>query len=143
MLSPQILPGEADLLIGFESAEALRWGHMLRPGGVALVNSGRIVPPVVNIGLFDYPEEPVAQMRALGLRVHDFDATALAVQLGNIRLGNTVMLGASSDWLPFPAEVLRDAVLARFGSRKPKLVDVNREAFEAGRRAVAGETLAA
>ena len=143
VLSPQILPGEADLLIGFESAEALRWGHMLRPGGVALVNSGRIVPPVVNIGLFDYPEEPVAQMRALGLRVHDFDATALAVQLGNIRLGNTVMLGASSDWLPFPAEVLRDAVLARFGSRKPKLVDVNREAFEAGRRAVAGETLAA
>ncbi|NMG17413.1 indolepyruvate oxidoreductase subunit beta [Aromatoleum bremense] len=143
VLSPQILPGEADMLIGFESAEALRWGHMLRPGGVALVNSGRIVPPVVNIGLFDYPEQPVAQMCELGLRVHDFDATALAVQLGNIRLGNTVMLGASSDWLPFPAEVLRDAVLARFGSRKPKLVDVNREAFEAGRRAVAGETLAA
>ncbi|CAI06188.1 Indolepyruvate ferredoxin oxidoreductase, beta subunit [Aromatoleum aromaticum EbN1] len=143
VLSPQILPGEADLLVGFESAEALRWGHMLRSGGVALVNSGRIVPPVVNIGLFAYPEEPVAQMRALGLRVHDFDATALAVQLGNIRLGNTVMLGASSDWLPFPAEVLREAVLARFGSRKPTLVDANREAFEAGRRAVAGETLAA
>ncbi|KON80632.1 indolepyruvate oxidoreductase subunit beta [Azoarcus sp. PA01] len=143
VLSPQILAGDADLLIGFESAEALRWGHMLRPGGVALVNSGRIVPPVVNIGLFDYPDEPVAQMRALGLRVHDFDATALAVQLGNIRLGNTVMLGASSDWLPFPAEVLRDAVLARFGSRKPQLVDANREAFAAGRQAVAGETLAA
>ena len=141
--SPQILAGEADLLVGFEAAEALRWGHMLRTGGVALVNTGRIVPPIVNIGLFDYPEDPVAQMRALGLKVHDFDATSLAVQLGNIRLGNTVMLGASADRLPFPAEVLRDAVLARFGKRKPKLVEVNREAFELGRRAVGGEALAA
>lgn len=141
--SPQILAGEADLLVGFEAAEALRWGHMLRAGGVALVNTGRIVPPIVNIGLFDYPEDPVARMRALGLKVHDFDATSLAVQLGNIRLGNTVMLGASADRLPFPAEVLRDAVLARFGKRKPKLVEVNREAFELGRRAVGGEALAA
>lgn len=143
VLSPQIGPGEADLLIGFEAAEALRWSHMLRPGGVALVNTGRIVPPVVNLGLFDYPDEPVARMRALGLTVHAFDASALAVSLGNIRLGNTVMLGACSDRLPFPAEVLRDAVLARFGTRKPQLVEANREAFEAGRQAVAGEALAA
>ena len=143
VLSPQILPGEADVLIGFEAAEALRWSHMLRPGGVALVNSGRIVPPVVNIGLFDYPVDPIVQMRALGLTIHSFDATALALQLGNIRLGNTVMLGASSDKLPFPAEVLRDAVLARFGIRKPTLVEANRAAFELGRRAVAEGALAA
>ncbi|AYH43122.1 indolepyruvate oxidoreductase subunit beta [Azoarcus sp. DN11] len=143
VLSPQIVPGEADLLIGFESAEALRWSHMLRPGGIALVNAGRIVPPVVNLGLFDYPEDPVARMRALGLAVHAFDATSLALELGNIRLGNTVMLGACADRLPFPAEVLRDAVLARFGARKPQLVEANREAFEAGRRAVAGEAKAA
>lgn len=139
--SPQVLPGQADLLVGFEAAEALRWGHMLRPGGVALVNTGRIVPPVVNIGLFDYPDDPVAQMRALGLALHSFDATSLALELGNIRLGNTVMLGAMSDRLPFPAQVLRDAVLARFASRKPALVELNREAFEMGRRAVAGESV--
>lgn len=143
VLSPQIVAGEADLLIGFESAEALRWSHMLRPGGVALVNAGRIVPPIVNLGLFDYPDDPVAQMRTLGLTVHAFDASALAMELGNIRLGNTVMLGACADRLPFPAEVLRDAVLARFGIRKPHLLDANRAAFEAGRQAVAGEALAA
>ena len=49
VLSPQIMPGDADLLVGFEAAEALRWAHMLKPGGVALVNQGRLVPPVVNI----------------------------------------------------------------------------------------------
>ena len=143
VLSPQIVPGEADLLVGFEAAEALRWVHMLRPGAVVLMNVGRLVPPVVNVGLFDYPEDPVAEIRALGLEVHAFDASALAQELGNIRLGNTVMLGAMADRLPFPAEVLREAVLARFASRKPQLVDVNRQAFELGRRAVAEEALAA
>ena len=137
VLSPQIMPGEADLLVGFEAAEALRWAHMLKPGGIALVNQGRFVPPVVTIGLYDYPEDPIGEMRKLGLAVFDFDASALALQLGNIRLGNTVMLGAMSDRLPFPADVLRNAVLARFGARKPELLELNRQAFELGRAAVA------
>ncbi|MBS0510108.1 MAG: indolepyruvate oxidoreductase subunit beta [Proteobacteria bacterium] len=137
VLSPQIMPGDADLLVGFEAAEALRWAHMLKPGGAALVNLGRLVPPIVNIGLYDYPDDPIAQLRALGIEVHAFDASAMAQELGNIRLGNTVMLGAIADRLPFPADVLLNAVLARFGVRKPQLVEVNREAFERGRRAVA------
>ena len=140
VLSPQIMPGDADLLVGFEAAEALRWAHMLKPGGIALVNQGRLVPPVVNIGLYDYPDDPIAQMRALGLAVFDFDASALAMQLGNIRLGNTVMLGAMSERLPFPANVLRAAVLARFGARKPALLELNRQAFELGRAAVSQST---
>ena len=47
VLSPQISPGCADLLLGFEAAEGLRWQHMLRPDGLALINLGRLVPPVV------------------------------------------------------------------------------------------------
>lgn len=135
--SPQIAPGSADLLVGFEAAEALRWTHMLRPGASVLVNSGRIVPPVVNIGLYAYPDDPVAAIAALGIAVHAFDASAMALALGNIRLGNTVMLGAMADRLPFPADVLRDAVLARFAARKPALLELNREAFARGRAAVA------
>ena len=137
VLSPQIMAGDADLLVGFEAAEALRWAHMLKPGGVALVNQGRFVPPVVTIGLYDYPTDPIGEMRKLGLAVFDFDASALAMRLGNIRLGNTVMLGAMSDRLPFPADVLRNAVLERFGTRKPELLELNRQAFELGRAAVA------
>ena len=136
VLSPQIMAGDADLLVGFEAAEALRWAHMLKPGGVALVNQGRFVPPVVTIGLYDYPDDPIAEMRALGLSVFDFDASVIAQQLGNIRLGNTVMLGAMSERLPFPADVLRAAVLARFGARKLELLELNRQAFELGRAAV-------
>ncbi|MDD2663034.1 MAG: indolepyruvate oxidoreductase subunit beta [Dechloromonas sp.] len=136
VLSPQITPGTADVLLGFEAAEGLRWRHMLRADGIALMNTARLVPPVVELGLFDYPADPIADMKAAGTRVVAFDATSIALELGDIRLGNTVMLGAIADHLPFSAEVLRDCVLARFRRKGEKLVELNRRAFEAGRAAV-------
>jgi indolepyruvate ferredoxin oxidoreductase, beta subunit len=135
VLSPQITAGTADLLLAFEAAEALRWCHMLRPGGLVLMNTAKLVPPVVNIGLYDYPTDPVAEIRARGYEVRAFDAMAIAMELGEIKLGNTVMLGALGDHLPFPAEVLLDAIVKRFSARKPQLVELNRKAFEAGRAA--------
>jgi indolepyruvate ferredoxin oxidoreductase beta subunit len=135
VLSPQIMAGEADLLVGFEAAEALRWANHLRTAALALVNTARFVPPVVDGGLYEYPADPIGQMRELGVRVHSFDANAIALELGDLRLGNTVMLGAMADHLPFPAEVLFDCVVRRFQARKPHLVELNRQAFEAGRAA--------
>lgn len=69
VLSPQITPRTADVLLGFEAAEGMRWRHMLKPGGLALMNTGRLVPPVVDLGLYEYPEDPVAEVRAAGTRV--------------------------------------------------------------------------
>ncbi len=133
--SPQIDAGEADLLIGFEAAEALRWLPYLRPTGVAMVNTLRIAPPVVSVGLYDYPPDPIGELAATGIEVHAFDAGAIAEQLGNLKLVNTIMLGAISDYLPFPAEVLRESIVEGFRAYKPKLADVNAQAFDAGREA--------
>jgi indolepyruvate ferredoxin oxidoreductase, beta subunit len=135
VLSPQIMPGTADLLVGFESAEAMRWCHYLRPGSLVLMNSAKLVPPVVDIGLYEYPDDPLAEVKARGYQLHAFDAMNIALELGDVRLGNTVMLGAMADHLPFPAEVLLEAVLKRFRERKPKMVELNQKAFEAGRAA--------
>jgi indolepyruvate ferredoxin oxidoreductase beta subunit len=135
VLSPQIMAGTADLLVGFEAAESLRWCHYLRPGGLVLMNTSRLVPPVVDIGLYEYPDDPLAEIRARGYEVHAFDAMAIAMELGDIRLGNTVMLGAMADHLPFSADVLLESILKRFRARKPKMVEVNQKAFEAGRAA--------
>ncbi|WP_374326961.1 indolepyruvate oxidoreductase subunit beta [Azonexus sp.] len=136
VLSPQITPGTADVLLGFEAAEGMRWRHMLRPSGISLMNTARLVPPVVELGLFDYPDDPIAAMRDGAGPVVAFDATSIALELGDIRLGNTVMLGAIADHLPFPAEVLLDCVLKRFQRKGEKLVELNRRAFAAGRAAV-------
>jgi indolepyruvate ferredoxin oxidoreductase, beta subunit len=135
VMSPQIMPGTADLLVGFEAAEAMRWCHYLKPGGLVLMNTARLVPPVVDLGLYDYPDDPLAEIQARGYRVHAFDAMAIALELGDVRLGNTVMLGAMADHLPFPAEVLLESILKRFRARKPKMVEINQKAFEAARAA--------
>ncbi len=133
--SPQIDPGEADLLIGFEAAESLRWLPWLRPTGVAMVNTLRIAPPVVSVGLYDYPADPIGELAAAGIEVHAFDAGAIAGELGNPKLVNTIMLGAISDYLPFPAAVLKDCIVAGFRAYKPRLADINARAFDAGRAA--------
>ena len=136
VLSPQITPGTAHVLLGFEAAEAMRWRHMLAPGGVALMNTARLTPPVVDLGLYDYPDDPVGAIRASGCSVVAFDALAIAQELGDMRLGNSVMLGAVADHLPFPPEVLLECILKRFARKGDKVVDQNRRAFAAGRAAV-------
>ena len=57
------------------------------------------------------------------------------MDLGDVRLGNTVMLGAMADHLPFAPDILLEAILKRFRARKPQMVELNRQAFEAGRSA--------
>lgn len=135
VLSPAIPPGEADILVGFEPAESLRWISHLRPSGVAMINTTRQEPPVVSIGLYDYPEDPIGEIAQTGVEHHAFDAGAIARELGNFKLVNTVMLGAISELLPFPAEVLKNEILDRFRDRKPALVEINEKAFELGRKA--------
>lgn len=137
VLSPQIAPGEADVLLAFEAAEGMRWRHMMRPDALALINTGNLAPPVVELGLFEYPADPVGEMRQSGARVYSFDASAIAVGLGDIRLGNTVMLGAIADHLPFSAEELEACVLRRFARKGEKMIAMNRDAFAAGRSAAA------
>jgi indolepyruvate ferredoxin oxidoreductase beta subunit len=136
VLSPEIAPGEADVLVGFEAAEAMRWSHYLRrPGGVAMINRLRLAPPIVSLGLFDYPGDPVAAVRGQGFETRDFDAGEIARELGDPRLVNTVMLGALSGRLPFPARALKERVVARFRARKPALAELNARAFDLGRDA--------
>ena len=140
ILSPEIMAGEADILVGFEAAEAMRWANYLRPDGIAMVNTLRLTPPVVSVGLFDYPDDPIAAVRASGVRVYDFDAGAIARELGGLNLVNTVMLGAIADLLPFSAKVLEECVLERFRANKPQWVEINRQAFAAGRKAAKAAT---
>lgn len=132
VLAPAIVQGTADVLLGFEAAEALRAVTWLRPAGMAIVNTQQIIPPVVSNGLFQYPDDPIAQMKAMRPNVYALDAGAIAVELGNARLANTVMLGAVSETLPFGADLLREVMLKRFAKR-PEMLDANARAFEAGR----------
>ncbi len=135
VLSPEIAPGEADVLVGFEAAEAMRWCHYLRPEGVAMVNCLRLEPPVVSLGLYPYPENPVEEIRKQGVRIHDFDGGAIARELGDLRLVNTIMMGAISESLPFSPEMLKERIVERFRAKKSALAELNARAFDLGRAA--------
>ena len=128
----EVPAGKATLLLAFESAEGLRWSHYLAPHGRAFVDSWRAVPPVVSSGHFEYPEEPVADMRGAGVNVVELDARSIAAALGDVRLANSVMLGAAAGSLPYATEVLRAEVVRRFG-KSVALADANGRAFDAGR----------
>lgn len=138
VLAPAIPDGEADLMIGFEAAESLRWIGQVRPGGRAVVNTVRVKPPVVHQGLFAYPDDPLATLRARNdIDLRAVDARDIAESLGSHRLMNTVMLGAAADLLPLSADSLRELLVAAFRVRKPALAELNGQAFDAGRAAAA------
>lgn len=128
----EIAPGQVDLLLALEAAEGLRWCHWLAPGGRAIVNTLRAVPPVVSSGRAKYPDDPFGDLRALGHAGWSVDASAIAVSLGDVRLANTVLLGAAADSLPFDSDALLEQILRRF-ARNEQLRQRNAAAFEAGR----------
>jgi indolepyruvate ferredoxin oxidoreductase beta subunit len=134
--SPTIPHGETDILVALEWAEGLRWlDAMRRDGGTFIADTQQIVPPISFRdrrpgGRSGYaPQSPAAILDMVGTG-YALDATRVAAGLGNTRIANTVLLGALSTALPFPAEgwiaVLRDFVPAR-------TVELNLKAFQAGR----------
>ncbi|MEH6473365.1 MAG: indolepyruvate oxidoreductase subunit beta [Halopseudomonas sp.] len=137
VLSPAIAQGDADVLLAFEPAEALRWHTHLKPEGVVMANTYRQMPPVVNCGLFDYPDDPIGEIRDQGTTISAYDAGNAAIKLGDRRLVNSIMLGAIADQLPFPAEALLEQLLKRFQRKGETMVALNKKAFETGREAFA------
>ena len=134
--SPIIPHGEADILVALEWAEGLRWLNALRrDSGTFIADTQQIVPPIAFRdrrpgGRSGYaPASPAAVLDMVGSG-YALDATRVAAGLGNVRIANTVLLGALSTALPFTAEdwqeVIRDLV-------PPPTVDANLLAFRAGR----------
>ncbi len=136
--SPLIGLGEADLLLAFEEAEALRYAEYLKPGGVAIVNRHTIEPITVTSGGAHYPteEELRAVYARLTGRLYLVPGTEIAHDLGNDRAANVVLLGALSTFLDLPESTWLQVIEARV---PPRFVELNRRAFVQGRQAVAGD----
>lgn len=131
--SPLIPAGEADMILAFEEAEALRWAPTLDKEGVLIVNRQRILPPLVSLGLAPYPQDISHALSTLADRCIEVEAFHLARQLGDLRLVNTIMLGAASCLLQIPLASWKKCLRIKLPER---LRDLNRMAFEKGRHAV-------
>ena len=133
--SPLIGQGEADFLLVFEEAEALRYAEFLKPGGAAVVNKHTIEPITVTSGGAHYPteDELKSTYEQLTERLYLVPGTTIAQELGNVRAANVVLLGALSTFLDVPLETWLEVIAARV---PPKYVELNRQAFLKGREAM-------
>ena len=141
--SPLVGGGEVDVFLAFEKAEALRNLNQLRKGALALVNLAEIMPITVTSGGQPYPDD--ATMRQKFSLVTDgviyVDGEATAQGLGNLKAANVVLLGALSAMMErqgltgaeLSAETWLNVIIQRV---PPKFVELNRQAFNAGREVV-------
>jgi len=134
--SPTIPMGEADVVLGLEWAEGLRWLRYLKlDTGTFISDTKRIVPPFscrdrTHDAHHGYAHHTVAEIIEQVPSAYAPDATGMATELGNERVANTILLGILSTVMDFPVEDWLK-VLPEFVP--PKTLDTNLKAFEAGR----------
>jgi len=127
--SPMARRGEVDYLLALERLEAIRYAHFVRSEGTIVVNDHKVEP--IRIGdTRAYPDDAVDFLAAKGFRTLLIQATATAMELGNHRAANVVLLGVLAEFLAFPPSVWEATLMQRIPER---LLDLNRRAFAAGR----------
>lgn len=134
--NPQMRPGEADVLLGFEIGEAVRRGvTYLKDGGLALVNRRKLPPVEVISGMVAYPSEEslISLLKEVTDEIVLFDATRLANEAGDPITTNVVMLGAltESGRLPFSEDMI---VTAMKSSLRHAYLELNMRAFDLGKK---------
>ena len=125
---PIVEQGQADVLIAFEKLEALRYAHFLKPDGVIIANDQRIDPMPVVTGAAKYPENILEDL-AKEYRIYQVDAQKKALELGNSRVFNIIVLGLAAKHMSFTKQQWLDVIAKTV---PPKTVEVNQKAFLVG-----------
>lgn len=121
--------GEADIVIAFDKLEALRMLPTLREGGLLIVNDELIKPASVLTGKASLPDSMDEVLEEVGALI--VPAEAAAREAGSPKSANVVLLGAASDMLGIPEDILAEAVKANVPA---KSIQENEKAFAAGRQ---------
>ena len=136
--SPLIEEGDLDVLLALEQAEALRWVHYLRPGeSLVILSTRRIIPVQVSLGHDRYPEGVEETVRPLARVLEVVDDVQVARELGNLRVGNSVLLGVLSRYLDLPQAAWETAFSHLFRDR---VLELNLRAFTIGRTLARSES---
>ena len=130
--SPVIEMGTADIIVAFEKMEALRYIDFLKEDGKIIVNDAEIWPLPVVIGKATYPEKILETLQEKA-NVRVMNASALAQEMGNLKVMNVILLGAIIKSMGLQDinwdEIIRNNV-------KPKFVELNIKSMAVGMDAV-------
>ena len=125
---PIVEEGQADVLIAFEKLEAIRYAHFLKKDGVIIVNDQKIDPMPVVTGVAKYPEGIIEHLSEK-YKVISVDAQKEALELGNSRVFNVIILGVAASKMDFEKEQWIEVIKKKV---PPKTIDINVKAFERG-----------
>lgn len=127
--SPLIEQRKGDVILSFEKLEALRYIHYLKKNGITIVNDRKIPPMSVLTGTVSYPAKIETKLKKYG-KTFFIDAAKIALNLGNIRVVNIILLGVLSNFLNFKQKSWEQAIRQNV---KTKFVDLNITAFNRGK----------
>jgi indolepyruvate ferredoxin oxidoreductase beta subunit len=120
--------GDTDVIIAFERLEAQRYAHFLKKDGVLIVNDCRIDPMTVVIGAKEYPENILEGLNAEH-EVYSIDGQKIAIELGNSKVLNSVVLGYAASSIGFDKEAWLEVISETVPQ---KTIEINKTAFLKG-----------
>ena len=128
--SPMIAKGTADIIIGFEPAEAVRMLPYLKDNGQVIVSSHAIMPVTSTLSGADYDgKEIILYLKKVVNNLLVVDSEKACHELGSSKVLNILLLGAaiSSGALGLTEEEIQDAIKER---QPEKFHDLNYRALQ-------------
>ncbi|MDK2876727.1 MAG: indolepyruvate ferredoxin oxidoreductase, beta subunit [Archaeoglobaceae archaeon] len=114
VMSPLIPDCSAHIMLALEPSEALRYARYLNENTEVFLNSRKIIPPSVTVGIAKYPpiEEIVENLKKITQKVYVVNASEVAEKAGDALTANVVIVGMmlSSLKLPFSVEHVEDVI---------------------------------
>ncbi|MEM1536819.1 MAG: indolepyruvate ferredoxin oxidoreductase subunit beta [Candidatus Bathyarchaeia archaeon] len=133
VLSPLVLDGNADVILGFEPMETLRNAKYASEKTLIIMGDERISPPALTLRGESYPriDEILEKLKRFSKNVIMVEALRLAKEAGSSLVQNVVLLGAliATGKTPIKKESLVEALKELVPA---KYLDMNMKAFELG-----------
>ena len=133
--SDLVRKGTANLILGMEPMEVLRYSEFLAPDGVIITAK----EPFINIpnypeiqGIYDKVNSFKGSRLVESVALAKEAGKALAKEAGNARAVNMVVIGAAASVLPVKAETLKAAISELFAAKGADTVAKNLKAFDLG-----------
>lgn len=125
LYAPMLSKNSADLIIGFEPAEAVRMLPYLSENGCVVVSSSPVIPvtSVLSANAYD-GSEMIAYLKEQVKNLVVVDGRAACREVGSPKVLNMVLLGAAlgAGVLPFTAEDIKAVMQKRV---KPQFYELN------------------
>lgn len=134
--SPLIPKGQADVMIAFEPAEAVRNLSYLRNDGVAVVNMKAVKPVTATLGNTEYTgQEMIGYLKKHVKNLILVDGEAICKEVGTAKVLNVTLLGAAlaSNVLNLSLEDMEKEIEIHV---KKQFVEMNKKALAHGAAAV-------